>query len=151
MAELLRINRRTFVAGPLALGALATAPILTASPAIAACSGEHGFSTSRWTTVSFGELGALVGDHFSLKTKGFGRTQLALSSVEETVSGPDRPKDLAREEGIVAHFTSADMRKLADRGHQTYCIRHGSLGSADLFMGPVYDKNGRQVMELILN
>lgn len=151
MSEIKRMNRRTFVAGPLALGAVASAPIWSSSPAMAACSGEHGFSRNGWKTVSASELGDLVGQRFSLKTEGFGRTQLSLSSVEETVSGPDRPKNLARGEGIVAHFTSADMSKLADQGHQTYCIRHGSLGSADLFMGPVYDKNGRQVMELILN
>ena len=149
-------TRRAVVAGPVALAAVATLP--TASAALTPASETAPAATAtitsgppRWDTATAEVLEKFVGQRFKVRTAENGSVILRLKSVEPVRSGPARPADLPRAEGVSAIFESPDQDALVQLGHQTHIVRHRQLGTAALFMGPVPTLDGGPVIEVILN
>ncbi len=132
-----RLSRRAFLTSQAALAAVIGMPaVLIASSAKAACAGRHSYTKARWDTATAEDLEPFVGDRFRVRIKDYGGIVMRLVAVEAANSGPHRPASLARREGVTAVFESPDLEPLVHAGHQTYCVRHAWLGSADLFLGP---------------
>lgn len=143
------LSRRAFMATNAALAAAATLPAGTA--AASAGTPPAGGAPLRWTTATAQELSGLVGDRFRVRSAEAGELVLRLVAVEPVNSGPARPADLRRAEGVVAVFDSPDKAPLVQCGHATHRVSHPRLGSADLFFGPICRRGGGHVIEMVLN
>lgn len=153
-------TRRAVVAGQAALTVAAALPgaasALTAAGDAASGTSEPATAAAarppaRWTTATAEDLEPYIGQRFRVRTADRGSVVLRLKSVEPARSGPDRPADLPRAEGVSALFESPDQDILVGLGHQTHRVRHARLGSADLFMGPIPTRDGGHLIEVILN
>ena len=141
------MNRRHFLAGQVALGVSVAAAAGNAAAATKATPAK----ATRWETMTATELQRFVGHRFTLETGKGEIVAIKLTGVESSHSGPARPKNLPRPEGLIAEFDSPDKEGLVLAGHQLYRIKHPVLGSADVLLGPVPKRNGGHVLELVLN
>jgi hypothetical protein len=156
MTILSSLSRRTFLASQAALATLAgltgAASAATSAPATlddAALGPATG--PVRWDTATADQLEQFIGDRFRVRSREHGDFVLRLVEVEPIRSGPHRPAHLRRSEGSVAVFDSPDGPELAAYGDQILRLSHARLGQAELFMGPTPLRNGRQVLEAVLN
>ncbi|MBI1385544.1 MAG: hypothetical protein GC150_11600 [Rhizobiales bacterium] len=141
MGETCAVTRRDVLIGQ---GALAFTATLSSGAALAgAC--------ATWETATASDFAVFVGETFEVRTAAGRIVEARLASVEPVRSGPDRPHWLARSEGLVATFETSDIEEFVREGAQTCCIRHTSLGTADLYVGPSPLRSGGHVLELVLN
>lgn len=149
-------NRRTVVAGQAALAVAAALPAgsgamaATGTP-VPGTAADTTRAPARWATATAEDLQPFIGQRFRVETAGHGSVVLRLHAVEPVRSGPHRPADLPRAEGVIAVFDSPDKDALAALGHGTHRMRHPRLGNAALYMGPVPSRSQGQLIEVILN
>ncbi len=146
MRQSKKLSRRDVLVGHAAIVTLAG----VSGAASADTAQMFNFKNSSWESLSAHELSQHVGDRFYVCSEGCDSKQLRLRSVDRIYSGPDRPAELARKEGLVATFETRNMKPFLDVGHNIYTIDHPQLGKADIFLGPVAE-NGGYVIEMILN
>jgi hypothetical protein len=153
MTEDNSLTRRSFLATNAAVAAATALPIGAAAAHAAAPVAVADPKTGpvRWTTATAAEFEGLVGDRFRVSSPETGNVVLRLIAVEPVDSGPARPSDLNRSEGLVAVFDSPDKAPLVQCGHATHKVSHPRLGSADLFLGPICKRSGGHVIEMVLN
>jgi len=157
MSILNRITRRTALAGKAALAGMAFLPGVAAARSLspmAECSPGNATSAclpARWHSATAEELAGYVGDRFRVKSAEHGTLVLKLKAVEASASGPVRPGDLPRREGVTAVFESPDMAPLVADGYGTYRVSHPRIGSADLFMSAAPRRGGGDYIEVTLN
>ncbi len=151
MSQSVKLNRRSFLAANAALAATSVVPATAATSAASSVTTSATAAPLAWHSVTSDALNAFVGDRFRVKTEDGDTLVLRLVAVEPFSSGPDRPVDLPRSEGLIAVFDSPDKACLVDCGHKMHRVSHPNLGSAHLFMGPSQRRNGDHVLEMVLN
>jgi len=119
--------------------AAATAPVAPLAP------------LSGWHRATAAELEPLIGQRFRAHSPETGPVALRLVAVEPVQSGAARPAQLPRPEGVIAVFDSPDKAPLVEAGHRVLRLSHARLGSADLFIGPVRERDGSDLLEIVLN
>lgn len=158
MGVLMRVSRRTVLAGKAALAGLAALPgaALARSPvpgdaAATPAPAPGALQPPRWHDATAEELAALVGDRFRISTRDHGDLVLRLKAVEPGRSGPARPGDLARRESVTAVFDSPDAAPLVADGDGLHRVWHPRMGAADLYMTSVPRRSGGADIEIVLN
>jgi hypothetical protein len=160
MTVLNRLSRRTVLAAQAALAGLtalpglamaSTAPVLGAEVDGCATQGGKACIPARWHTATAEELAGYIGDRFRVNSAKHGTLVLKLVAVEAHKSGPARPVDLQRREGVTAVFESRDMAPLVADGHGTYRVSHPHIGAADLFASATPRRFGGHHIEIVLN
>ncbi len=147
MTDTNHIDRRGFVLRNAALAAAAAVP----TGALASVSDSPLRGPLDWRTLGATELEPLIGQRFRVSSPETGTIALRLIGVEPIQSGSQRPEGLPRAEGVIAVFDSPDKAPLVDAGHSILRISHARIGSADLFIGPVRERNGDHLLEIVLN
>lgn len=144
-----KLSRRGYLASQAALAAAAAA-LPSASLGLTP-SGPAVPGPVDWRTATAADLHRFVGDRFRVTSPDGSVTVLHLIDVEARPFGPDAPADLPRAEGVIAVFDSPDKAPLVEAGHMIRRVSHMHLGSADLFLGPVRERDGSDVLELTLS
>ncbi|WGW02974.1 DUF6916 family protein [Tropicibacter oceani] len=106
---------------------------------------------ARWTSATATELADFIGDRFRVTSERHGTVVLKLVALEPHASGPARPGQLPRREGVTALFESPDMGPLVAEQSGTYRVSHPRIGSADLYLSAAPRRDGRAYVELVLN
>lgn len=146
MAEKTGINRRDFMASTAAVAGMSTTAV-AATPEL----GDTPVVVTNWARTTHAEMSSLIGQRFHV-TAPDGRTGiLELVDAEPVSSGPDRPADLPRAEGVVAVFDSLDKDFFVGAEHSMHRVSHVKLGTANLFMGRSPKRSGGDVIEMVLN
>lgn len=143
-----KLSRRGYLASQAALAAAATAVPSVSLAATAPSTAASG--PVNWQTATAADLLRFVGDRFRVTSPDGSVAVLHLIGVEAVPFGPDAPAELPRSEGVIAVFDSPDKAPLVEAGHLTRRVSHLHLGSADLFLGPVRERDGSDVLELTL-
>ena len=144
-----KLSRRSYLASQAAIAAAATA-----LPSVSSAHAELDPVSSgpvSWRTATAADLQRFIGDRFRVTSPDGTVTVLHLIDVEARPFGPDAPTDLPRAEGVIAVFDSPDKAPLVQAGHMTRRLSHMHMGSADLFIGPVRERDGSDVLELTLS
>lgn len=147
------LSRRSYLASQTALAA-AAAVVPSVSLAHTNASLSEPASASgpvTWLTATAADLQRFIGDRFRVTSPDGSVAVLHLLDVETVPFGADAPADLPRTEGVIAVFDSPDKAPLVEAGHLTRRVSHLHLGSADLFIGPVRERDGTDVLELTLS
>ena len=147
MTKPTRIDRRDFVLRNAAIAVAAAVP----TGALASVADAPPRGPLNWRTASTAELEPLIGQRFRVSSADSGTIALRLIGVEPVHSGTARPEGLARTEGVIAVFDSPDKAALVAAGHGMHRVSHPQIGSADLFIGPVRERNGDDLLEIVLN
>lgn len=105
----------------------------------------------RWETATAEDLKGFVGQRFRVSSPDLGAFSMRLTEVKPVRSGPARPAHLTRAEALSAIFESPDIGPLVAAGHGTHGLSHPRLGTAQIFMGPIRERNGAHVIEVVLN
>ncbi|WP_425102043.1 DUF6916 family protein [Tropicibacter sp. S64] len=152
MTNQTRMSRRAAVAGTAVCAAAAALPgtasaLSDPAPRTAPASAL----TPRWTSATADELASFVGQRFRFRSADHGTIALTLVGVVAHVSGPGRPAQLPRREGVTALFDGPDMAPMVAAQHGMYTISHPRLGGADLYVTAAPRRDGRAYIELVLN
>lgn len=106
---------------------------------------------ARWATATAEELRRHIGARFRVRTQSGENFVMRLTALEPASSGPHRPRDLLRAEGVTAVFDSPDLAPLKRAGCQTCRVSHPSIGAADLMLSLAPRRSGGHLVELVLN
>ncbi|MEL7091706.1 MAG: twin-arginine translocation signal domain-containing protein [Pseudomonadota bacterium] len=141
------INRRHFMAGS-----------AVAATAVTATPGAAGIDSSTaqpivtdWARLGPQDMTAFIGHRFRVTAPDGRSGILELIDAEPIPSGPDRPANLPRGEGVVAVFDSPDKDLFLDAEAKMHRVSHPILGSADLLIARSPKRSGGDVIELVLN
>lgn len=105
-----------------------------------------------WHNATATELTSLIGDRFRFTSKEHGTVALKLVALEANPSGPARPGDLPRRDGVTALFAGPDMGPLVAAGDGIYDIAHPRMGrSTALYVTAPPRQDGTAYIELVLN
>lgn len=145
------IDRRSFVLTNAALAGAAALPGTAMASAVSEAEAPTATGPLSWARATAAELEPLVGQRFRASSAETGPVALRLVAVEPVRSGAARPEGLPRAEGVIAVFDSPDKAPLVEAGHRVLRIGHARLGQADLLLGPVRERDGSHLLELVLN
>lgn len=149
MRKKIKSNRRIFIAGQLSL--LFTSLLLGNATAASLQQISHQDRLQpTWETITYSQLDNLTGEKFWAIGQDRLYLGLTLKSVEKINASPERPKHLARKQGLIVTFTSPHAKKLGFSG-QVMLIKNRDLGHAYVFLKAVPTPNDDYIIELILN
>lgn len=141
------VDRRGFIAANVAIAGAATLPQVAA----AATEAVDGVKPMNWAQATATQMVDLIGERFRVTTPEGEHLVVQLAHVDSIYSGIDRPEGLPRSEGVSLLFQSADMAPMVQCGHVMHRFSHPRLGAADLLAGPVCNRDGSHLIELVLN
>lgn len=147
------LSRRGFVA----LNAAGAAMVVLPSAATASTSMAETVTSAtqvgpfNWLTSGAAELEVHIGRRFRFQDENGHSTAMRLIAVEPVNSGPNRPTDLPRAEGVIAVFDGPDAASLAEAGDRMYRVGALGLGMASVMAGPTPRRDGSNMIEIVLN
>lgn len=156
MQKSTQIIRRSFLFGQIAIalsiGFCGTAYSLEKTQGLNLDTLQMGDSQSiNWNTGTADQFAKFINQPFTAMTRNGDQVHLTLVNAEAGNSGPARPKNLSRSEGVSLIFKSDFAEDLAAQGHQSVWIWHETLGEFNVLLGAVPRQSGGYDIETILN